>query len=106
MCGRFSLRKPAQELATFFDVAGIPDLTPRYNIAPTQMAAAVRMDDKNEKRELVLLHWGLIPSWSKDPSIGRLVIGRRCWIERSIAERTFHPIRHCCLSLREERFLR
>jgi putative SOS response-associated peptidase YedK len=77
MCGRFTLRKPARELATFFDVAGIPDLSPRYNIAPTQNVEAVRMDAQNEQRELVLLHWGLIPSWAKDPSVGNRMVNAR-----------------------------
>ncbi len=41
-----------------------PQLDDRYNIAPMQDIAAVRV--AKDANELVLLRWGLIPSWSKD----------------------------------------
>lgn len=49
---------------------------PRYNIAPTQDIAAIREGD-NEQRELVMLRWGLVPFWAKDPSIGSRMINAR-----------------------------
>ncbi len=52
------------------------DLMPRYNIAPTQMIAAVRPGD-NRQRELVSMRWGLIPSWAKDVFIGSRLINAR-----------------------------
>jgi putative SOS response-associated peptidase YedK len=36
MCGRFTLRTPTKAIVEVFDLAGAPDLPPRYNIAPTQ----------------------------------------------------------------------
>ncbi len=42
MCGRFTLRTPAGQLVQQFELASVPDLAPRYNIAPTQDVAAVR----------------------------------------------------------------
>ena len=33
MCGRFTLRTPAKDLAEIFRLADIPDLRPGYNIA-------------------------------------------------------------------------
>jgi putative SOS response-associated peptidase YedK len=65
MCGRFSLFTPARVLAEVFDLAGFPELAPRYNIAPTQPVLAVRAGATG--REAALLRWGLIPPWSKDP---------------------------------------
>jgi len=59
MCGRFTLRTPAKEIAEFFHLADVPDLRPRFNIAPTQPVAAVRLNKKSN-RELVMFHWGLI----------------------------------------------
>jgi len=44
-------------------------MPPRYNIAPTQDAAAVRLD-RDGQREFVMLRWGLIPYWAKDIKIG------------------------------------
>ncbi len=50
------------------------ELTPRYNIAPTQPVAAVRSP---ETKEVELLRWGLIPSWAKDMAIGSRLINAR-----------------------------
>ncbi|MCA9067573.1 MAG: SOS response-associated peptidase, partial [Planctomycetaceae bacterium] len=50
---------------------------PRYNIAPTQDIAVVRLDQGHKHRELSLLRWGLIPSWAKDPKIGNRMINAR-----------------------------
>lgn len=76
MCGRFTLRTPAHVLAQFFGVIDVPDFSPRYNIAPTQNVLAVRLNDQHH-REFVQLHWGLIPSWADDPSIGSRMINAR-----------------------------
>jgi putative SOS response-associated peptidase YedK len=71
MCGRFTLRTPLTVLSQqfLFDLSELPaDLTfaPRYNIAPTQTVAVVRQPAAGRPRRLALLHWGLVPSWSKD----------------------------------------
>jgi putative SOS response-associated peptidase YedK len=77
MCGRFTLTDPDQDLAEQFDLPEIPALEPRYNIAPTQAVAAVRVAAGGAVRELVLLRWGLIPFWAKDPEIGARLINAR-----------------------------
>ena len=51
------------------------DRGPRYNIAPTQEVAAVRLADG--KRELAMLHWGLIPVWAKEKKIAFSTINAR-----------------------------
>jgi len=76
MCGRFAFYSPAEAAAALFGVTGSVDLKPRYNIAPTQYVAAVRLDD-DKARELVTLRWGLVPFWAKDPSIGNRMINAR-----------------------------
>lgn len=70
MCGRYTLRAPASELAEVFGLFDLPELEPRYNIAPTQVVPVVRWDADRGQRVLVKLKWGLIPSWSKDPKMG------------------------------------
>jgi putative SOS response-associated peptidase YedK len=60
-----------------FRLAAAPELSPRYNIAPTQPAPVVRIAPGTGKRELVLLRWGLVPSWAKEPSIGQRMINAR-----------------------------
>jgi putative SOS response-associated peptidase YedK len=66
MCGRITLNIPPEILAKIFNLLETPSVEPRYNIAPSQLIAAVRhFGDENK---LDLLKWGLLPSWSKDQS--------------------------------------
>ena len=77
MCGRFTLRASASEIAEFFEL--MRDLVewdqPRFNIAPTQSILAVR--EASTGREPVRLRWGLIPSWSKDTKMAASMINAR-----------------------------
>jgi len=81
MCGRFTLYSPAATIATLFDLemstVDTPPLPPRYNIAPTQPVAIVRVKPGNPEREWALTKWGFVPSWSKDPTIGAKMINAR-----------------------------
>jgi putative SOS response-associated peptidase YedK len=77
MCGRFTLTDPGADLAVQFGLPEIPDMQPRYNIAPTQPVAAVRVSPGSQAREIVMLRWGLIPFWAKDPKIGAQLINAR-----------------------------
>ena len=77
MCGRFTLTAPPDQVASLFDLPQEPVVVPRYNIAPTQPVAVVRMNSQKAAREWALTYWGLIPSWSKDPSIGARMINAR-----------------------------
>jgi putative SOS response-associated peptidase YedK len=77
MCGRFTLTDPDADLAVQFNLPEVPDLAPRYNIAPSQLVAAVRVPPGSTERELALLRWGLIPFWAKDPAIGNRMINAR-----------------------------
>jgi putative SOS response-associated peptidase YedK len=77
MCGRFTLIAPGESVADLFQLAQTPPLAPRYNIAPTQPVAAVRSNPGSGIRELTHFHWGLIPRWAKDPTIGSRMINAR-----------------------------
>ena len=76
MCGRFAFYSPAEATAALFGVDGALAVEPRYNIAPTQYVAAVRPAEDGQ-RELVMLRWGLVPFWAKDPAIGNRMINAR-----------------------------
>ncbi len=76
MCGRFAFYSPAEATAALFGVNAALPVEPRYNIAPTQYIAAVR-NDADDQRELVMLRWGLVPFWAKDPAIGNRMINAR-----------------------------
>jgi putative SOS response-associated peptidase YedK len=75
MCGRFTLRTPPKDLVEVFQLLRTLEMTPRYNIAPTQPVAVVRQGAT--RRELSMLRWGLIPSWAKDTKIGATLINAR-----------------------------
>ena len=77
MCGRFTLRTPTKAIVEAFDLATAPDLPPRYNIAPTQKVAAIRLNPETRTRQLSMFRWGLVPSWADDPSIGYRMINAR-----------------------------
>jgi putative SOS response-associated peptidase YedK len=77
MCGRFTLFDSTSSLAEGFGLTEAPSLSPRYNIAPSQEVAVVRIPPEGSAREIALLRWGLIPSWAKDPSIGNRMINAR-----------------------------
>ncbi len=77
MCGRFTLASPDESLAELLDLDAPPALKPRYNIAPTQPVAVLRPPPEGAPRAIELLRWGLVPSWSKDETIGNRMINAR-----------------------------
>jgi putative SOS response-associated peptidase YedK len=76
MCGRYTLTTSVEALAEEFGLTGpLPEVSPSYNVAPTQEVAAVLVEDG--ERRLRMLRWGLVPSWAKDPEIGSRMINAR-----------------------------
>ena len=96
MCGRFTLQITKEMIAEIFGVPITQDIQPHYNIAPTQQVAVIRTYP-DETRHLDFLHWGLIPSWAKDPSIGHKMINARSETahEKPAFKYAFHH--HRCL---------
>jgi putative SOS response-associated peptidase YedK len=75
MCGRFTLTLNVNELQEELKLGDIPPVWgARYNIAPSQPVAVVT--DANS-RKIEFMHWGLVPSWAKDISIGNRLINAR-----------------------------
>lgn len=84
MCSRYSFTSPIEAVRTMFRLPAeglaAMQLPPRYNIAPTQPVAIVRLKPGLEalgERELALVRWGLIPSWVKDPNDFSTLINAR-----------------------------
>jgi putative SOS response-associated peptidase YedK len=79
MCGRFTLRAPPTAVAEQFVLPAVPPFEPRFNVAPSQPVAVVRMagEQPPARRELVWLRWGLVPSWADDPALGNRLINAR-----------------------------
>jgi putative SOS response-associated peptidase YedK len=78
MCGRYTSTSTQADIAAYFDVdeVVVEDLGPRWNVAPTDEVYAVAQSSKGPTR-LGAFRWGLIPSWSKDPSAGARMINAR-----------------------------
>jgi putative SOS response-associated peptidase YedK len=77
MCGRFLYTSSNEELRRTFELQGDATLSPRANIAPGQPVGAVRLAEGARARELTVLKWGLVPSWSKSPGDGHRMINAR-----------------------------
>jgi putative SOS response-associated peptidase YedK len=75
MCGRFVVRSSPEEIRRLLGYEDTPNFPPRYNVAPTQPIAIVRME--RGKRRFALVRWGLVPSWGKDPKRFSLLINAR-----------------------------
>lgn len=97
MCGRFHLEDSPEDIGRSFDAVVRFSWKPRYNIAPTQRVAVMRRVlqlSGSSRREIVGMHWGLVPSWAKDVSIGSRMINarsetapekpsfRKAWVDR------------------------
>jgi putative SOS response-associated peptidase YedK len=77
MCGRFTLRTSLNFLTEHFLFRVSPDISlpQKYNIAPTHSVATLTAP--HGQRQLHWMHWGLIPSWSKDSSRASRMINAR-----------------------------
>jgi putative SOS response-associated peptidase YedK len=64
-------------VAKEFGLFDVPELSPHFNISPGQNVAIVRQNAEAKKRELVQVHWGLIPSWAADSKIGERMANAR-----------------------------
>src|SRR3989475_12187733 len=77
MCGRYTLKTPVERLSEKFQFPEIIPLKPRYNIAPSQAVAVVRLLPDDTDRKLAMLRWGLLPAWVKDPTKGQQPINAK-----------------------------
>ena len=81
MCGRYTLSAGHEALARAFLAEFAEELQaswkPRYNISPGTGIVAVLEDRDKGGRKAEILHWGLVPSWSKDVNIGYKLINAR-----------------------------
>ena len=85
MCGRYTLTNPDPAgLRARFDILESAEVAdpPRYNIAPTDPALAVRRLETGA-RELGRLRWGLVPGRWAEKASGRPLINARAETLRS-----------------------
>jgi putative SOS response-associated peptidase YedK len=92
MCGRYAASAHPDDLVEEFEVEADERTTsvnldapyvPKFNTAPTDIAPVVLSRrprgeaDASPVRQLRLLKWGLVPSWSKDATGGARMINAR-----------------------------
>lgn len=75
MCGRYALTLPPEAVRRLLAYSEQPNFPPRTNIAPTQPVPVVRLEQG--VRRFVLMRWGFLPAWVKDPKEFPLVINIR-----------------------------
>ncbi len=84
MCGRYSFAVVDELIEERFGVRVRTAIyKARYNCAPGQDLAVISNEDPSELR---LYHWGLIPFWAKEKSIGYKLINAR---SESITEKSY-----------------
>ena len=105
MCGRYTAAKDFSELIKLMGIvmARVPFFAPRYNIAPTQLAPVIYHPPSSDfgaasQPAVKLMRWGLIPSWTKDESVGNAHINARSeTIESRTAFREAFKYRRCLI---------
>jgi putative SOS response-associated peptidase YedK len=93
MCGRYTLADAPKLFERFRVPRDIIDATDRYNVAPSQQMPVIihASDNAPGENRLTLMEWGLVPSWSKDPSKAGFINAR---IEGILSKPSFRgPIR-------------
>lgn len=71
MCGRYVLWQTDTELEDLYLAAGLDDVSPNYNAAPTHQMPVFSHGTLQKMR------WGLIPSWAKDEKLGYKLFNTR-----------------------------
>lgn len=99
MCGRFALTATPKEMMEFFSLLESDDFPARYNIAPTQPIIVITASERAEpgsnlpERKALLVRWGFMPGWVKDPRDFPLLINARA--ESAIEKASFRAaMRH------------
>ena len=99
MCGRFALLARADLLREFLNLVNLEEPPARYNIAPTQPILVVVAGDRQApgsnlpERKAMLVRWGFMPGWVKDPQDFPLLINARA--ETAIGKASFRAaMRH------------
>ena len=76
MCGRFVGFRNIEELKEAFPIDKVScEAVSNFNVAPSQEILAIVK--KAAENWLVKFHWGLVPFWAKDISIGNKMINAR-----------------------------
>ena len=111
MCGRYASSRRPDDLVSYFEVDDPPEevLPPSWNVAPTDPVYAVVQravpppregaappPREGQRRQLRVLRWGLVPSWSKDArGAARMINARQESVKDKPAFRKAYATRRC-----------
>ena len=99
MCGRYTITQDLaglEKLVRFIISKGARPEGPRYNLAPRQQAPVLVWE--TGQPTLKSMRWGLIPSWSKDETIGdKLTNARAVTITEKPSYRTPFEKQRCLI---------
>lgn len=96
MCGRFTIFADDQELVRLFDIDLVEgEHGESFNVAPSDLVRSVRVNSE-QKRELDLMSWGLVPFWAKD-SFRPLINARSETVTEKPTFRTAASKRRCLI---------
>jgi putative SOS response-associated peptidase YedK len=99
VCGRFVSSSSAQRIAEHFGATfeGV-EHSPQYNLAPTCDILGVVENDGGRKLES--FHWGLVPTWATERSIGRRMINARSeTLTQKTSFRDLFRTRRCIIAM-------
>ncbi len=90
MCGRYTACTPSRVLAKILGTP-LPELRPRFNIAPGQDVAVVRMSPARQLSFDRLL-WGLVPQWAGEGAQAQInarceTAARKPWFRAAFRDR-------------------
>lgn len=74
MCGRYSLSQSKIELEERFHAEMLPDFTPRYNIAPTQLVPVIT---SQSPKGFSFFYWGITPDFGQNRPVSQKLINAR-----------------------------
>jgi putative SOS response-associated peptidase YedK len=86
MCARYTLTIVDDKfIAIYFQLNTVPELIPRYNIAPSQKVPVIGVKSDGITRGWNELTWGFVPHWAQTPSDGPRPVNARSETVRTSA---------------------
>jgi len=97
MCGRYSLTTTPDLIIEHFQLLRQVKFQASYNIPPGQKILCI-VELEDQSRKAVNLHWGLVPSWSKDAkNSAHLINARAETVREKPSFRSAFKQRHCLI---------
>lgn len=101
MCGRYLLDLPGTEIATALGAADRTNgFTPTWNAAPSQQLPVLGFNPNTRERSLVMMEWGLMPSWAQSGAIRPQINARAETVAERPMFRSAFAHRRCLIPMR------